>query len=375
MSNRNFSRVGWYLTLALVIALLGIGWPALSAAQLQTAPVSQAGAQVAATTTPEIPFRSLIYEVTDRVKPAVVQVTNEQMIPGSFQPGTAIPAGVGSGVIYDAEGYVLTNNHVVEGAYSLIVSLTDGRSFTATLAGADPVTDLAVLKIDGEDLPVAELGDSTALRVGEWVIAIGNALDLPGGPTVTAGVVSALGRVVQEPSDSQSQGPFLFDLIQTDAPINPGNSGGPLVNLDGQVVGINTLGGGETGSGVQTQNINFAISMATAKPIADQLVETGQVIHPYFGASYVSLTPALIARYGFPVSYGVAVIDVATGSPAAKGGLRIQDLITDVDGQALKEESALAQIIHQHQPGEQLTLSVVRSTGELTINVTLGEQP
>jgi S1-C subfamily serine protease len=365
----------WYLSIALVIALLGIGWPALGLAQLRASPEAQLAAQATATVTPAPSFRSLIYEVTDLVKPAVVQVTNEQMVPGSFLPGTAIPAGVGSGVIYDAEGYILTNNHVVEGAYSLIVSLADGRSYTATLTGADPVTDLAVLKIEGEDLPVAELGDSKALRVGEWVVAIGNALDLPGGPTVTAGVVSALGRIVEEPSSSQQvQGPFLFDMIQTDAPINPGNSGGPLVNLDGQVVGINTLGGGRTGTGIQTQNINFAVSMATAKPIADQLVETGQVLHPCFGASYVSLTTALIARYGFPVPYGVAVTGVATGSPAAKAGLRQQDLITDVDGHALKEESTLAQIIHQHEPGDQLSLSVVRGQRELTIEVTLGEQ-
>ncbi|MFN2131500.1 MAG: S1C family serine protease [Anaerolineae bacterium] len=374
MDKHSVFRNGWYLVLALAIALLGIGWPALSAAgNPSTKPAAVPLAQ--ATPTPSGSFRSLIYEVTDIVKPAVVQVTNEQMIPGSFQPGTAIPAGVGSGIIYDNKGHVLTNNHVVEGAYSLQVSLTDGRTFTATLAGADPVTDLAVLTISGDNLPVAELGDSTKLRVGEWVVAIGNALALPGGPTVTAGVVSALGRVVQEPaSSSQGQGPFLFNLIQTDAPINPGNSGGPLVNLDGQVVGINTLGGGQTSQGVQTQNVNFAISIETAKPIADQLVQTGQVVHPYLGAAYVPLTPALIARYGFPVPYGVVVTGVATGSPAAQAGLRAQDLITEADGQALKQESTLAQIIHQHKPGDKLTLSVVRGTQRLTITVTLGQQ-
>jgi S1-C subfamily serine protease len=376
MKMPRFRQIGLFVAFALVVALAGMSWSAYGVAQPGDTTPSQISAQTTVVPTPAGPFRSLVYQVTEIVKPAVVQVTNEQMVPGSFLPGTAIPAGVGSGIIYDPAGYVLTNNHVVEGAYTLIVSLADGRTFQATLVGRDPVTDLAVIRISGDNLPVAELGDSKAMRVGDWVVAIGNALDLPGGATVTAGVVSALGRTIQEPSDTQSQtqGPFLFDLIQTDAAINPGNSGGPLANMDGQVIGINTLGSGQTQQGVSTQNVNFAISMATAKPIADQLVKTGKVVHPYLGASYVPLTPALIARYGFPVPYGVVVTGVATGSPAAKAGLQTQDLITDADGQPLKTESALALIIHQHQPGDTLTLSVVRSTQKMTIEVTLGEQ-
>jgi S1-C subfamily serine protease len=155
-------------------------------------------------------------------------------------------------VIYDNQGHILTNNHVVEGAQQLLVSLPDKRSFPARLVGVDPQTDLAVVQIRGDNLPVAQLGDSNQLQVGDWVVAIGNALALPGGPTVTQGVVSALGRTVQEPGSSSggqpggtqrqsAVGPFLFDVVQTDAPINPGNSGGPLVNLQGQIIGINTL--------------------------------------------------------------------------------------------------------------------------------------
>ena len=189
-------------------------------------------------------FTTAIRDVAKAVSPSVVQVTNE-VAASTFTSSQDIPAGVGSGVIYDAQGYILTNNHVVEGADKLVVALPDGRSFPATLVGRDPMTDIAVIQIQANNLPVAQLGDSTQLEVGEWVVAIGNALALPGGATVTQGVVSALGRAVQEPPDQTTgaAGPYLFDLVQTDAPINPGNSGGPLVTLDGQVIGINTLGG------------------------------------------------------------------------------------------------------------------------------------
>src|SRR5690242_19615660 len=190
--------------------------------------------------------RVAIRQVAGQVRPVIVQITNLQQQPGQFlSRGATVPAGVGSGVIYDAQGHVLTNNHVVAGAQQLQVSLPDRRSFAARVVGADPQTDLAVLQIQGDNLPIAQLGDSSQLQVGDWVVAIGNALALPGGPTVTQGVVSATGRTVQEPPSGQgpggagpaggtggtAAGPFLFDLIQTDAPINPGNSGGPLVDL------------------------------------------------------------------------------------------------------------------------------------------------
>jgi S1-C subfamily serine protease len=324
--------------------------------------------------TSAVHFRTVIHSVVDQVKPAVVQVTNEQVVSGASQQGTAIPVGVGSGIIYDTEGHILTNNHVVEGASKLIVSLTDGRSFPAKLIGRDPQTDLAVIQISGSNLPVAELGDSTQMRIGDWVVAIGNALALPGGPTVTAGLVSALDRTLQEPVDSGGQGPFLFDLIQTDAPINPGNSGGPLVNLDAQVIGINTLAIGQTSEGVMAQDVNFAISMVTAKPIADQLVQTGTVIHPYLGADYVPLTASLAAHHGFRASYGIMVTAIAPGSPAEKAGLQPQDVVLDADRRPLNKESSLARIIHERKPGDTLTLTVLRGNAKAMVRVTLGEQ-
>jgi serine protease Do len=319
-------------------------------------------------------FRDAIRQVVEQVKPAVVQVTNDQAGFGNLTSNGEIPVGTGSGIIYDSSGLILTNNHVTDGANQILVTLTDGRTFTAKLLGADARTDLAVIQISGNNLPVAQLGDSTKMRVGDWVVAIGNALALSGGPTVTAGVVSAMDRSIQEPATAQgTAGPFLFGLIQTDAPINPGNSGGPLVNLDGQVIGINTLGGGSTSSGVQTYGIGFAISMATAKLIADQLVATGQAVHPYLGIEYVPLNPALSAQNGISVPYGAYITNVVSGSPAAQAGLQADDVITAIDGMQIQNDSDLARILGGDKPGDTVALTVLRGNQTLTIKVTLAQ--
>jgi S1-C subfamily serine protease len=349
--------------------------PSLTATATQ---VETAAAQsTTASPTPLAPSGGLaaaVRDVAEQVKPAVVQVTNEVAL-NQLNPSNTVPAGVGSGIIYDAQGHILTNNHVVEGAQKLVVSLPDGRSFPATLVGRDPRTDVAVIQISGDNLPVAELGDSSQLQVGDWVVAIGNALALPGGPTVTAGVVSALGRSIPEPSSSGGAGPFLFDLIQTDAAINPGNSGGPLVDLQGQVVGLNTLGGGQTSSGVQTQGIGFAVSIATAKEIAAQLVQTGQAIHPYVGIGYVPLNPSIAAQLGINQTQGIVLGQVVSGSPADQAGLQVNDVITAVDGQQLVGESEFALIVSRHKPGDTITLTVLRDSQQLSVQLTLGEAP
>jgi serine protease Do len=308
----------------------------------------------------------------------VVQITNLQQQPGQLIGPAAVPAGVGSGVIYDAQGHVLTNDHVVSGAQQLQVSLPDKRSFSAKLVGSDPQTDLAVIQVqgDGSSLPVASLGDSGQLQVGDWVVAIGNALALPGGPTVTQGVVSALGRTVQEPGNTpNSAGPFLFNAIQTDAPINPGNSGGALVNLDGQVIGINTLVAGQAEPGVQAQGIGFAIAIGTAKPIADELVASGRAVHPFLGIQYAPLTPSIAAQLGIPGQTGIVVGGVVQGSPAAAAGLRPRDVITAIDGQSITDESTLALMLNQHKPGDSVSLSVLRGGQQQTVSATLGDLP
>jgi serine protease Do len=275
-----------------LVVLIPLAGACQSANGAQTAPTSAAtaaarsaspsavaassGAGTAGTAAAEL--STAVRQVSDRVKPAVVQITNEQVQVDQFNAPFTVPAGVGSGAIYDSQGHILTNNHVVEGAQRLLVSLPDGRSFDGNLVGRDPQTDLAVVQISGDNLPVVQLGDSRQVQLGDWVVAIGNALALPGGPTVTAGVVSALGRTVQEPASpgpggggpgqaqGQAAGPLLFDVIQTDAPINPGNSGGPLLDLQGRLVGINTLVAGQAEPGVQAQGIGFASPSTPPSP-------------------------------------------------------------------------------------------------------------
>ena len=298
--------------------------------------------------------------------------------PGQFNQPFSVPTGVGSGVIYDNQGHILTNGHVVEGAQRLLVSLPDGRSFDGKLIGADAQTDVAVVQITGDNLPVAALGDAGTLQVGEWVVAIGNALSLSGGPTVTSGVVSALGRAIQEPSDTgtNAQGPFLFNVIQTDAPINPGNSGGPLANLSGQVIGLNTLvAGSDASSGVQAQGIGFAISINTAKEIADELIATGKAVHPYMGISYEPLTPSIAAHLNLSVENGALVLQVADGSPSASAGLQERDVILEVNGAPLTNDSDLAVAINSHKPGDTLDLTVLRGNDRQDIKVTLTTAP
>jgi S1-C subfamily serine protease len=331
-----------------------------------------------------------VRQVASREKPAVVQITNQQVTLDRFT-GSAVqvPAGVGSGIIYDQQGHILTNNHVIAGADGLEVSLPDGRAFPAKLVGADPPTDLAVLQIQGDNLPTAPLGDSGQLAVGDWVVAIGNALGLPGGPTVTVGVVSALGRTVQEPADQPSSpglgpaaqrapaaGAFLFDAIQTDAAINPGNSGGPLININGEVVGINTLVAAQAEPGVPAQGIGFAIAIASAKPIADQLVANGRVAHAYLGIGFAPLSPAIAAQLGVPSdAKGVAVAQVAPGSPAASAGVQPRDVITAIDGQPLTDESSLPKALAAHKPGDRVQVTINRRGQTQDVQVTLGEAP
>jgi S1-C subfamily serine protease len=328
---------------------------------------------------------SAVRNVAQRVKPAIVQITVEQQVQAQqFDQPFTVPAGVGSGVIYDQQGHILTNNHVVEGAQTLLVGLPDGRSFPGTLVGADPQTDLAVLQISGDNLPVAELGDSRQLQVGDWVVAIGNALSLPGGPTVTQGVVSALGRTIQEPSSPNGRGqgspqrqpgPFLFDVIQTDAPINPGNSGGALVDLQSRVVGINTLVAGQAESGVPAQGIGFAIAISTAKPIADALVTNGRVAHPYIGITYAPLNPLTRAQLSISAKAGAVVGQIIPGSPAAQAGLQPRDVIIEVDGQPLQGESGLAEAINSHKVGDTIVLTVIRAGQNQRLSVQLAEMP
>jgi len=265
---------------------------------------------------------------------------------------------LGSGFIVDKEGYILTNNHVIEGAEDIKIKLYNGRTFDAKVVGRDPKSDIALLKINpkGETLPVAKLGDSDKLKVGDWVIAIGNPFGLE--HTVTAGIVSAKGRVI-------GMGPY-DDFIQTDASINPGNSGGPLFNLQGEVVGINTaiVAGG--------QGIGFAIPINMAKNLLPQL-KKGKVTHGFLGVYIQDLTPELAKRFGLKEPKGVIISDIMPNSPAAKAGLKKGDVIIRFNDKEVSDSWTLRRLVASTPPRERVKIEIMRQGKNYTIWVTLGE--
>jgi serine protease Do len=306
-----------------------------------------------------------ITDVVDQVNPAVVSIVVGTVSYNWFMQPVPSEA-AGSGVIIDENGYIVTNNHVVEDSTSITVSLTDGRSFDATLVGTDPSTDLAVIKIEGDNLPTASFGNSSALRVGDWVVAIGNALALEGGPTVTVGVVSAMGRTIEVDSDTT-----LYNLIQTDAAINPGNSGGPLIDLDGEVIGINTA----KVSSVDVSGVGFAISSNSALPIIDELITKGYVSRPYLGVSMVTVTPAIVRSYDLRVDTGAMIYYMSQGTPAANAGLRPGDVIVGIDDSEIETADDAILAIRNHSVGDTVEVKYYRGSSLQIASVTLTEKP
>jgi len=271
--------------------------------------------------------------------------------------------GVGSGVVIDEKGYILTNNHVIDDAERLKVTLTDGRVLRGRVVGSDEVTDLAVIKVEAEQpLPAAELGNSDDLKAGQIVVAIGNPFGLTGGPAVTAGIVSSLNRSIQARSG-------MLELIQTDAAINPGNSGGPLVNTKGQVVAINTA------NMPYAQGIGFAVPINTAKSILTELIEKGRVTRPWIGVASMKVTPQLARYYGLPAAEGALVAKVEPYSPADDAGLRKGDIIEGIDGSRVEDPSEIASHVRKKQVNERLTLTVNRYGRQLQVPVQVDERP
>jgi S1-C subfamily serine protease len=318
-----------------------------------------------------------VVRAVEQEGPAVVRIDASRTVEDPFAqifgrgPSSGEVRGLGSGFIIRPDGVILTNAHVVQGADQVKVTLKDGRTFDGRVVGLDTATDLAVVKINAKDLKAVRLGNSDALKPGEWAIAIGNPLGLDN--TVTVGIVSATGRTSSEVQMPDKRTGF----IQTDAAINPGNSGGPLLNADGEVIGVNTAIIG------RAQGLGFAIPINTAIRIANQLIQDGKVRHPYLGIQMVDLTPEIAEQLRnnpnstitLTVNQGVLVVRVLPNSPAAKAGLRAGDVILKVDGKPVTKAQEVQGIVENSPIGQSLSLEVKRGDRPLTLSVQPGELP
>ena len=303
-----------------------------------------------------------IADVVAKVRPAVVYISVEYLDNSFFFQ--TLNTKTGSGVILSPNGYILTNNHVVSDARKIEVVLPDSdQTYEAKIIGSDPTSDLAVIKIDGKNFPIAEFGDPARLRIGDWVIALGSALGLEGGPTVTLGIVSNLERSFNINESS------YYDVIQTDAAINPGNSGGPLVDLAGKVVGVNTFIISEA------ENIGFAVGAHTASRVYEDLVEHGRVVRPYLGITLRTVTPDVASGLGLSINKGVLVSYIAADSPAAKAGIKVNDVITSFQNQKVSEASQLIKMLWEYKVGDNVKLTFQRGESEQEAWVTLTERP
>lgn len=331
-------------------------------------------------------------DIIEKASPAVVKISMTRIIKASaqqennpflsdpffrqfFGPFSGRPRdqreeGLGSGVIVTPAGYILTNNHVVEKATTLRVTLSDGRDFPGKVVGTDPQTDVAVVKIDASNLPTMPFANSDGARVGDIVFAIGN----PFGEdhTVTMGIVSAKNRHV-------GGGPTnIENFIQTDAAINPGNSGGALINTQGQLIGMNTMiltGGTGFGESAGNIGIGFAVPSNLAKSVMDQIMKSGKVSRGYIGALLQNLTPELAQQFGVKEGHGALIADVTPGGPAAKAGLKQGDVVVGIDGKKVESSDDLTMDVISHAPGTAVSLDVIRNGQPMKINITLGQRP
>jgi S1-C subfamily serine protease len=318
--------------------------------------------------------QSAITVAAAKVSPAIVTITSSGASQNPNDPFGQVPStGIGSGVIFDSKGWIVTNKHVVAGSSTLQVALQDGRTFSGTIYGIDTLTDLAIVKVDATGLPAAPIGDSSAAKVGQLAIAIGSPLGTYTN-SVTAGIISAFGRRIQV-----QDGTEIGNLIQTDAAINPGNSGGALLDSAGNVVGINT-------AVAQTaEGIGFAIPINIAKPIMQQALAGQKLARPWIGIRYQALTQQIADQGKLPVSQGAWLQPASTGvttdpavvpnSPAEKAGLREGDIITAVDGVKITALSPLDDILTQYTPGTTVALDVLRGGKTITLTLTLGTRP
>ncbi len=301
-------------------------------------------------------------QVAKKLGPAVVGIVNKAVVGYDFFGREYTEDHSGSGAIFDANGYIITNNHVIEGSKQLKVFLADGRVLEGTVVGADPPTDLAVIKVNATGLPAAEFGDSDKLEIGELAVAIGNPLGMEFKSSVTQGVISGKDRTLKI-------GEETFSLIQTDAVINPGNSGGPLANAAGQVIGINTV------KIASAEGMGFAIPINTARGIINELLSKGRVARPWLGISLIDKPTAQKYGYEIALDKGIYVVDVVQNGPAAKAGVRKEDIIEALDGKELTDAASLKTILSAHRVGDTVNATIRRKGKALTIPIVLGETP
>ena len=302
--------------------------------------------------------------VIAKVRPSVVAI-NTKVLGMNIFGGSFTQEGAGSGWVLDSSGLIVTNNHVVEGAKVITVTLEDGRNFSADTVRTDTVSDLAVLKITADNLPKAlKVGDSSVMRVGDWVIAIGNSLGQ--GISATKGIVSAKGVSI-----SADNGETLYDLIQTDAAINPGNSGGPLVNLAGEVIGINSIKVARVG----VEGMGYAISSQVAVPIINELINKGYVTRPWMGVGLYTVDETVYLRYKLPVDKGVLITQVVKGAPGDAAGIKTGDIIVKIGDQDVASVDELVKVVRSHSVGSSVEIVYWRDKSQHTTSVTLGQSP
>jgi serine protease Do len=328
-------------------------------------------AQVPVQASTQIPADEPVARVASQVEPSVVQVNVEAIQTTPF--GAQQEEGIGSGVIYREDGYIVTNNHVVEGANEVNIAFVDGTTERAEVVGRDPRTDIAVVRVNRDNLPAAAFNEEEPI-IGQLAVAVGS----PSGfeSTVTSGVISGLNRELSPQfTGGSEQDPSLVDLIQTDAAISPGSSGGALANRDGEIIGINVAYLPITQTGAPTQGLGFAIPSDTAVSVADQLIETGEVSSPYLGVSLTDLTPQVAEDYGLDVDSGAIVLEVVPGTPSDEAGLRAEDIIVGLNDTPIESSGDLLGALRDYLPGDTVQLRIVRDNDEQTFDVTLAERP
>lgn len=307
-------------------------------------------------------YQSAVENVVQLVSPSVVRIVSTQQVLNPFFLQVVPQQGLGSGVIIQPDGLILTNNHVIQDASKIEVTLSDGKIYKGSVVGADPTSDVALVKIDVNNLPYVALGDSSTLRVGQFVVAIGNPYGLD--HTVTTGVISALER------NLDVNGSTMYGVIQTDAAINPGNSGGPLVDLSGNVIGINTM----IYSGAQ--GLGFAVSSNTCTKVIGSILKTGTIKWPFLGVSVATMTQDIASTEGISYAEGAFVASVSANSPASKAGVQTGDIIISIDDKRITTADELVSSIRAYNVGDKITLGIIRKGGSNRINlqVVLGSQ-